>query len=135
MLPQRLISRSLEEIVARRAVELTAYQDAAYAERYKSLVERAMAAESAKAKGMSGLAEATARYYYKLLAYKDEYEVARLFTDGTFTRALNEQFEGDYRLEFHSPRRSWPSAMPRRASSRSANTGVGCSDSSASSST
>ncbi|HYB54669.1 MAG TPA: indolepyruvate ferredoxin oxidoreductase family protein [Alphaproteobacteria bacterium] len=101
VLPQRLISRSLDEIVGRRAVELTAYQNAAYAERYKSLVERVIAAESEKAKGMSGLAEAVARYYYKLLAYKDEYEVARLFTDGTFTRALNEQFEGDYKLEFH----------------------------------
>ena len=97
----RLISRSLEEIVARRVGELTAYQDAAYAARYKELVERVAAAEAARAKGMSGLAEAIARYYYKLLAYKDEYEVARLYTDGSFMRALAEQFEGDYKLEFH----------------------------------
>ena len=49
---------------------------------------------------MSGLAEAVARYAFKLMAYKDEYEVARLFTDGTFRDALAEQFEGDFRIEF-----------------------------------
>ncbi|MFI4988558.1 MAG: indolepyruvate ferredoxin oxidoreductase family protein, partial [Alphaproteobacteria bacterium] len=97
----RLISRTLDEIVSRRAKELTAYQNAAYGERYKSLVERTAAAESAGAKGLTGLAEAVARYYYKLLAYKDEYEVARLYTNGAFMRALAEQFEGDYKLEFH----------------------------------
>ncbi len=96
-----LISRTLDEIVSRRAAELTAYQDAAYAGRYKALVARVAAAESEKAKGLSGLAEATARYYYKLLAYKDEYEVARLYTDGAFLRALHEQFEGGFKLEFH----------------------------------
>ena len=50
---------------------------------------------------MTGLAEAVARYYYKLLAYKDEYEVARLFTDGRFVRQIEDLFEGDYRLTFH----------------------------------
>ncbi|HWG79354.1 MAG TPA: DUF6537 domain-containing protein, partial [Stellaceae bacterium] len=49
----------------------------------------------------SGLAEAVARGLFKLMAYKDEYEVARLYTDGTFRRNLAQQFEGDYTLEFH----------------------------------
>ena len=95
------LSRSLEEMIARRAAFLTDYQDAAYAGRYKALVERAKAAEAAKAPGREGLAEAIARYYFKLLAYKDEYEVARLFTSGDFMAKVNEQFEGDFKLRFH----------------------------------
>ena len=50
---------------------------------------------------MTGLTEAVARSLHKLMAYKDEYEVARLYTDGTFLGQLRQQFEGDYRLEFH----------------------------------
>jgi indolepyruvate ferredoxin oxidoreductase len=50
---------------------------------------------------MTGLAEAVARYYFKLLAYKDEYEVARLYTDGTFLDEVKKHFEGDYKLQFH----------------------------------
>ncbi|MBV8165241.1 MAG: indolepyruvate ferredoxin oxidoreductase family protein [Alphaproteobacteria bacterium] len=99
--PARPRSRTLDEIVARRVAELTAYQDAAYAARYRALVERVRAAEASAAKGMSGLAEAVARYYFKLLAYKDEYEVARLYTDGAFLESVKDRFEGDYRLEFH----------------------------------
>jgi indolepyruvate ferredoxin oxidoreductase len=93
--------RTLDDLIAERAEGLVAYQNAALAERYKSLVERVRAAESERAKGCSGLAEAVARYYYKLLAYKDEYEVARLYTDPSFGAALERQFSGDYRLEFH----------------------------------
>ena len=99
--PGRALSRTLEEIIERRAAALTDYQNAAYAARYRVLVERVRAAEAADAKGLSGLTEAVARYYFKLLAYKDEYEVARLYTDGNFRKALEAQFEGDYRLEFH----------------------------------
>ena len=99
--PGRVLSRTLEEIIERRAAALTDYQNAAYAARYRVLVERVRAAEAADAKGLSGLTEAVARYYFKLLAYKDEYEVARLYTDGNFRKALEAQFEGDYRLEFH----------------------------------
>jgi indolepyruvate ferredoxin oxidoreductase len=92
---------TLEHLIAERAADLVAYQNAAYAQRYTSLVRRVREAERERAKGCSGLAEAVARYYYKLLAYKDEYEVARLYADPRFTAALEKQFTGDYRLEFH----------------------------------
>jgi len=92
---------TLDDLIADRAASLTAYQDAALAERYTSLVERVRKAERERAKGCSGLAEAVARYYYKLLAYKDEYEVARLYADPRFAAALDSQFSGDYHLEFH----------------------------------
>src|SRR5262249_14861692 len=95
------ITRSLEQMVSKRIDFLTAYQDQAYAERYRLLVERVRQTEAERAPGLRGLAEAVARYYFKLLAYKDEYEVARLFTDGSFRQALERSFEGDYRLEFH----------------------------------
>ncbi|HEY2890645.1 MAG TPA: indolepyruvate ferredoxin oxidoreductase family protein [Dongiaceae bacterium] len=95
------IAKSLDEIVAKRIAFLTSYQNAAYAQRYRALVERVRAAEAEKSPGMTGVAEAVARYYFKLLAYKDEYEVARLYTDGTFLESLKGQFEGDYKLQFH----------------------------------
>ena len=95
------LSDSLEEMVGRRMAFLTDYQDAAYALRYKALVDRAEAAEAERAPGVSGLAQAVARYYFKLLAYKDEYEVARLFTAPEFKAKLRAQFEGDYKLRFH----------------------------------
>ncbi|EKE69523.1 indolepyruvate ferredoxin oxidoreductase family protein [Oceanibaculum indicum] len=99
--PDRKIAQTLDEIVAKRAAYLTDYQDAAYARRYTDLVARVRAAEQAMTPGQSALAEAVARYYHKLLAIKDEYEVARLYTDGGFQRRLSQQFEGDYKLEFH----------------------------------
>ncbi len=93
--------QTLDDLIAERAERLVAYQNAALADRYRSLVERAREAESERAKGCTGFAEAVARYYYKLLAYKDEYEVARLYTDASFAAALERQFSGDYRIEFH----------------------------------
>ena len=99
--PKRTIATSFEDIVARRVDFLTGYQNAAYAARYTTLVDRAAAAENAKAPGMSGFAEAVARYYFKLLAYKDEYEVARLHSDPAFLKRIADQFEGDYKLKFH----------------------------------
>jgi len=90
-----------EAILAYRAGELTAYQNAAYAERYTRLVRRAAETEAAQAKGKSGLALAVARYFFKLMAYKDEYEVARLYTDGRFEDKLAAQFEGVEKLRFH----------------------------------
>ncbi|MCZ6522918.1 MAG: indolepyruvate ferredoxin oxidoreductase family protein, partial [Alphaproteobacteria bacterium] len=95
------IATTLEEVVARRSAFLTAYQDAAYAERYTTLVAQVAALERERAKGLTGLAAAVARGYFRLLAYKDEYEVARLYTDGAFRAKLEAQFEGNYRLSFH----------------------------------
>ena len=92
---------SLDEMVERRAAFLTNYQDQAYAERYRDLVRRVQKAEAEQTKGMSGLAEAVARYYFKLLAYKDEYEVARLYTDGAFQEKLARQFEAGARVSVH----------------------------------
>jgi indolepyruvate ferredoxin oxidoreductase len=91
----------LEDIVAHRRDLLTKYQDAAYADRYEALVRRIEKADKAAGGGFTGLAEAVARNFAKLMAYKDEYEVARLYTDGTFMRRIREQFEGDYKLKFH----------------------------------
>ncbi|MCX7356279.1 MAG: indolepyruvate ferredoxin oxidoreductase family protein, partial [Alphaproteobacteria bacterium] len=97
----RAIAKTLDEAVAKRVEMLTAYQNSAYAERFRALVERVRKAEGDRAKGRTGLADAVARYAYKLMAYKDEYEVARLYTDGEFEKLLHEQFEGDYKLVFH----------------------------------
>ena len=106
------LSTSLEEIVSRRVAHLTAYQNAAYAKRYTALVERVRGAERAVARG-SELAEAVARYYFKLLAIKDEYEVARLFTDGEFERRVAAVFEGEYQLHFHLAPPLWAKPDPR----------------------
>ncbi len=97
----RVLSTSTDEIIARRVEELTAYQDAAYAKRYKALTERVQKAEAKLGADFTQLTEAVARYAYKLMAYKDEYEVARLYTDGRFLSQLKERFEGDIKLTFH----------------------------------
>ena len=94
-------ARTLKEIVAKRVELLTAYQDAAYAERYRALVDKVAKAEKDKAPGRKGLAEAVAKSLYKLMAYKDEYEVARLYSDGEFLKKVSAQFEGDYKISFH----------------------------------
>jgi len=98
----RHLSESFEETVQRRVQFLTAYQNAAYAERYRTLVDKAKAAEQSHAPGKSGFADAIARYLFKLMAYKDEYEVARLYTDGAFLKQVETEFDGDnLRFEFH----------------------------------
>jgi indolepyruvate ferredoxin oxidoreductase len=100
--PAEQLSASFEEIVARRIRDLTAYQNAAYADRYAGLVETVRRAEAEKAPGKQGVAEAVARYLYKLMAYKDEYEVARLYTDGNFLKQVAKTFDGkDLSFEFH----------------------------------
>ena len=91
----------LEELIADRMQRLTGYQNAGYAQRYRELVERVRADEQACVPGQSKLTEAVARYYFKLLAYKDEYEVARLYVDSGFFDRVAEQFEGEYRIAFH----------------------------------
>ena len=103
---------SLADIVARRTQFLTAYQDAAYAERYARLVHRAEAAEAARAAGQSGFAEAVARNFFKLMAHKDEYEVARLYAETDFVKRIADRYEGDWRLEFHLAPPLWAARDP-----------------------
>ena len=93
--------QTLEGLVAFRAEQLADYQDAALAERYRARVAQMAEIERKQAPGRSGLAEAVARSYFKLLAYKDEYEVARLYASPAFEKALGEQFESRRKLEFH----------------------------------
>jgi indolepyruvate ferredoxin oxidoreductase len=95
------LSRDLDEMIARREAFLTGYQDAAYARRYRDLIDQVRAAEASKAPGSTALTAAVARYAFKLMAYKDEYEVARLYTNGEFRRRIAQQFEGDYKIRFH----------------------------------
>ncbi len=93
-------SRNLDEVVERRVKLLTEYQDAAYAGRYRALVDKVKEREN-QAVGSSQLAEAVARSYAKLLAYKDEYEVARLHADAAFRGKIEGMFEGDYKVVYH----------------------------------
>ena len=93
--------KTLDEIIAHRAEFLTAYQNRAYADRYLKVVAAARSAESAALPSSTELGEAVARNLFKLMAYKDEYEVARLYADGSFTEKLRNRFDGDFRLSFH----------------------------------
>jgi indolepyruvate ferredoxin oxidoreductase len=93
-------SRNLDELIARRVEFLEAYQDAAYAARYRRLVERVREVEPRKV-GTTDLSEAVARCFFKLMAYKDEYEVARLHSDPPFAQRIEAMFEGRYTLRFH----------------------------------
>ncbi|MGE5534216.1 MAG: indolepyruvate ferredoxin oxidoreductase family protein [Acidobacteriota bacterium] len=95
------LSQSFDEAVERRVAFLTAYQSRRYARRYRRRVEKMRAAEAEKAPGKCGLADAVARYLFKLMAYKDEYEVARLFADTSFFDRIRSNFDGDLRFEFH----------------------------------
>jgi indolepyruvate ferredoxin oxidoreductase len=97
----RELSVSLSEMVQRRVAFLTQYQDAAYGARYQAAVSRIQTAEMERTPGQTALTDAVARYFFKLMAYKDEYEVARLYTDGSFLKQLKAEFDGDIRLEFH----------------------------------
>jgi indolepyruvate ferredoxin oxidoreductase len=91
---------SVDELVKRRVEFLTGYQDAAYAQRYQAAVDRVRAAEAALGKG-TALSEAVARYLFKLMAIKDEYEVARLHTDPAFEKKIDGMFEGDFKIVHH----------------------------------
>jgi indolepyruvate ferredoxin oxidoreductase len=118
----RRLSESFAETVERRVKFLTAYQNAAYAARYRALVDEVKATEAARAPGHCELTEAVARYLFKLMAYKDEYEVARLYTDGAFLKQVETEFDGDnLRFEFHlAPpllaRRDKTTGLPRKMS-------------------
>nr|HRL68512.1 2-oxoacid:acceptor oxidoreductase family protein [Ottowia sp.] len=91
---------TLESIIARRVEFLTGYQDAAYADQYRDFVAQVQQAES-RLGGKTTLSEAVARYLFKLMAYKDEYEVARLHSDPAFQQRIADMFEGDYRINYH----------------------------------
>ena len=90
---------TLPEMLAKRVDFLTAYQNAAYAQTYRSFVDKVRAIEAPL--GKTTLTEATARYLFKLMAYKDEYEVARLHTDAGFLGKVNAMFEGDFKINYH----------------------------------
>ena len=91
---------SLADMVSRRVEFLTGYQNAAYAADYRAFVDKVKAAEG-KLGNSTRLSEAVARYLFKLMAYKDEYEVARLHADKAFTDQIAAMFEGDYKLVHH----------------------------------
>jgi len=93
-------SQGIDELVTRRVALLTAYQNAAYAGEYKTFVDRVRAVEAQLGKG-TRLTETVARSLHKLMAYKDEYEVARLYTDPAFMDKVKGMFEGDITLKFH----------------------------------
>jgi indolepyruvate ferredoxin oxidoreductase len=107
--PSQVISlptpqQGLETLVNRRVEFLTAYQNAAYAQRYADFVARAEAAEAALPEAIRGknlLSQAVARGLFKLMAYKDEYEVARLHTDTGFEDKIKAMFEGDFKINYH----------------------------------
>ena len=88
----------LDDIIADRMARLTAYQNQAYARAYH---DRIAALRAIDTHPDQMLTKTAARYLYKMMAIKDEYEVARLYTDGAFAKALSAQFDGDYRLSFH----------------------------------
>ncbi len=95
------LSQSFGETVERRVAFLTTYQNARYARHYRGWVEKIQSAEATKAPGECALSEAVARYLFKLMAYKDEYEVARLYTDTSFVERVRSTFDGDnLRFEF-----------------------------------
>ena len=98
---QSVDDMDLDALVAHRADHLVAYQDAALAARYRALVDRVRAAEALSVPNGHRVAMAVARSYHKLLAYKDEYEVARLLSDAAFIAAIKDRFAGVSRLSFH----------------------------------
>jgi indolepyruvate ferredoxin oxidoreductase len=100
--PAKPATGALDALVDSRAEYLTAYQNAAYAARYRTLVQRVQQAEAAAAPdAQQALSLAVARYAFKLMAYKDEYEVARLHSDGAFRQQIAAMFEGDYQINYH----------------------------------
>ena len=91
--------QGVDALVAKRVAFLTDYQNASYAKRYSDIVLRVKAAEAAFHK--TSLSEAVARNLFKLMAYKDEYEVARLHTNTAFLQRIGDMFEGDYTVNYH----------------------------------
>src|SRR6185369_2548439 len=98
--PKTLDAMSLDDIITHRSALLTDYQSGRLAKRYRNLVNQVRDAATSGGYG-EALPRAVAINYAKLLAYKDEYEVARLFTDGAFEQQLRDQFEGDFKFSFN----------------------------------
>jgi indolepyruvate ferredoxin oxidoreductase len=111
-LDSRKVSATLEETIARRVEDLADYRDRRYAQRYAALVEQVRAAEAARTPGLAGLTRAVALNLYKLMAYKDEYEVARLHVRPDFLARIEAMFEGDYRIVFHLAPPLWAKPDP-----------------------
>lgn len=95
------VAETLDDIIARRVAFLTGYQNAAYAKRYADRLAALRRAEASAVPGSTAVTEAAARNLFKLMAVKDEYEVARLYTDGSFAAELGKQFQSYDKLEFH----------------------------------
>ena len=95
------VTQTLDALVERRAGFLAAYQDEGYARHYSAAVQRIRAAEHAVAPGRDSLALAVAVNLFRLMAIKDEYEVARLYTDGSFAKQLRREFSSWGKMEFH----------------------------------
>jgi indolepyruvate ferredoxin oxidoreductase len=95
------VTKSVDDLIKHRTALLTEYQDASYAARYAEVVNAVRAAESQRTPGKTELTAAVARYLAKVMAYKDEYEVARLYTTGDFEKQVSEVFEGDVTLKFN----------------------------------
>jgi indolepyruvate ferredoxin oxidoreductase len=95
------IAQTLEDIIAKRVTYLTGYQNAGYGQRYAGAIADLKTAEETLKTGGLTITETAARYYHKVLAYKDEYEVARLYTDGNFLKELKATFQGDYKIRFN----------------------------------
>ena len=93
-------SETLEELIERRVDFLSDYQNRDYAKKYQGLVDRVRGKEQS-GKNLDGLTEAVARYYFKLMAYKDEYEVGRLYANGVFQKKVEQLFEGNYKVRYH----------------------------------
>ena len=114
------VMEGLDNRIQQRVAFLSAYQNVKYAVEYQNLVDRVLEAEQRLDGDLDGLANAVTKYAFKLMAYKDEYEVGRLFTSGQFTEKLEETFDGDYRLQFHlAPplfaRRDPKTGLPRKS--------------------
>jgi indolepyruvate ferredoxin oxidoreductase len=95
------ISTSLDELIERKVTFLSEYQNAAYGKRYRTLVNRVREWERIVMPRQDAVTRAVANGYFKLLAYKDEYEVARLHSSPEFVESLKQQFEGDFRIAFN----------------------------------
>ena len=108
----RKLSQSLDEVISRRRAFLVDYQGETYSGRYMDFVEKVRNVESHRIPGSTQLTETVARYLFKLMAYKDEYEVARLHTGTRFLEQVAAQFEGGYKINLHLAPPLWARLDP-----------------------